>query len=450
MDSIGNVGKKNLISLIIPIFFELLLVTIVGNIDTIMLGYYSDEAVGAIGGITQLLNIQNVIFSFINMATAILTAQFLGAKDYKRVKQVISVSLVLNVLLGLILGGIYLFFWESLLQKINLPGELIGIGKYYFQMVGGLCILQGIILSCGAILKSHGRPTETLIINVGVNILNIIGNAFFIFGWLGMPVLGPTGVGISTVISRGIGCVAAFYMMCKYCNFTFKKKYIKPFPFKIVKNILSIGLPTAGENLAWNVGQLMIVAMVNTMGTTIIASRTYLMLISSFTMTLSIALGQGTAIQVGHLVGAGEIKEVYHKCLKSLKIALIFAFVTTSLVFLFRKPIMSIFTTNPDILKASLKIFPLMILLEMGRVFNIVIINSLHAAGDIKFPMFMGITCVFTVAVLFSYLFGISLGWGLAGIWLANAMDEWIRGLAMYFRWKSKKWQNKSFVIYYI
>ena len=446
LDSIGNVGKKNLISLIIPIFFELLLVTIVGNIDTIMLGYYSDEAVGAIGGITQLLNIQNVIFSFINMATAILTAQFLGAKDYKRVKQVISVSLVLNVLLGLILGGIYLFFWESLLQKINLPGELIGIGKYYFQMVGGLCILQGIILSCGAILKSHGRPTETLIINVGVNILNIIGNAFFIFGWLGMPVLGPTGVGISTVISRGIGCVAAFYMMCKYCNFTFKKKYIKPFPFKIVKNILSIGLPTAGENLAWNVGQLMIVAMVNTMGTTIIASRTYLMLISSFTMTLSIALGQGTAIQVGHLVGAGEIKEVYHKCLKSLKIAFIFAFVTTSLVFLFRKPIMSIFTTNPDILKASLKIFPLMILLEMGRVFNIVIINSLHAAGDIKFPMFMGITCVFSVAVLFSYLFGISLGWGLAGIWLANAMDEWIRGLAMYFRWKSKKWQNKSFV----
>ena len=446
MDSIGNVGKKNLISLIIPIFFELLLVTIVGNIDTIMLCYYSDEAVGAIGGITQLLNIQNVIFSFINMATAILTAQFLGAKDYKRVKQVISVSLVLNVLLGLILGGTYLFFWESLLQKINLPAELIGIGKYYFQMVGGLCILQGIILSCGAILKSHGRPTETLIINVGVNILNIIGNAFFIFGWLGIPVLGPTGVGISTVISRGIGCVAAFYMMCKYCNFTFKKKYIKPFPFKIVKNILSIGFPTAGEHLAWNVGQLMIVAMVNIMGTTIIASRTYLMLISSFTMTLSIALGQGTAIQVGHLVGAGEIKEVYHKCLKSLKIAFIFAFVTTSFVFLFRKPIMSIFTTNPDILKASLKIFPLMILLEMGRVFNIVIINSLHAAGDIKFPMFMGITCVFSVAVLFSYLFGISLGWGLAGIWLANAMDEWIRGLAMYFRWKSKKWQNKSFV----
>ena len=446
MNSIGNVGKKTLLSLTIPIFLELLLVTVVGNIDTIMLGYYSDEAVGAIGGITQLLNIQNVIFSFINMATAILTAQFLGAKDYKRVKQVISVSLVLNILLGLVLGGVYLFFWKGLLQKMNLPEELVGIGKYYFQMVGGLCIFQGIILSCGAILKSHGRATETLIINVGVNILNILGNALFIFGWLGMPVLGPTGVGISTVISRGIGCVVAFYMMCKYCNFTFRKKYIKPFPFKVVKNILSIGFPTAGEHLAWNVGQLMVVAMINTMGTTIITARTYLMLISSFIMTLSIALGQATAIQVGHLVGAGEIKEVYNKCLKSVKIAFIFAFVTTSIVCLLKRPIMNIFTTNPDILKASLKIFPLMIVLEMGRVFNIVIINSLHAAGDIKFPMFIGISFVFTIAVLFSYILGISLRWGLVGIWIANAMDEWIRGLAMYFRWKSKKWLNKSFV----
>ena len=135
MNSIGNVGKKTLISLTIPIFLELLLVTVVGNIDTIMLGYYSDEAVGAIGGITQLLNIQNVIFSFINMATAILTAQFLGAKDYKRVKQVISVSLVLNILLGFVLGGVYLFFWKGLLQKMNLPEELVGIGKYYFLMV---------------------------------------------------------------------------------------------------------------------------------------------------------------------------------------------------------------------------------------------------------------------------------------------------------------------------
>ena len=295
-------------------------------------------------------------------------------------------------------------------------------------------------------MKSHGNPKQMLFVNIGVNLLNIFGNGMFIFGWFGMPVLGATGVGISTVVSRAIGCVVGFLVMSHYCRFKFRRKFLKPFPFHVIKNILSIGIPTAGENLAWNVGQLMIMAMVNTMGTTMIASRTYLMLIASFVMTFSIALGHGTAIQVGQLVGAKEMDEAYEKCLKSLKLSIVLAFFVTVLVWIMKSQIMSIFTKDVEILDISLKVFPLMILLEVGRVFNIVIINSLHAAGDIKFPMFIGIVFIFIVAVPFSYIFGLKFGWGLVGIWIANAADEWFRGIAMFLRWKNKKWQTKSFV----
>lgn len=442
----SKIQVKSLVALTIPIFFELLLITIVGNIDTIMLGHYSDKAVGAVGGISQILNIQNVIFGFVNLATSILCAQFIGAKNKKRVHEVITVSLIVNLILGLILGACYFIFWEFILEKIKLPVELIDIGKNYFKLVGGLCVFQAITLTCGAVMKSHGNPKQMLFVNIGVNLLNIFGNGMFIFGWFGMPILGPTGVGISTVVSRAIGCVVGFLVMSHYCAFKFRKKFLKPFPFHVIKNILSIGIPTAGENLAWNIGQLMIMAMVNTMGTTMIASRTYLMLIANFVMTFSIALGHGTAIQVGQLVGAKETEEAYNKCFKSLKLSIVLAFGVTVVVWLLKNSIMGIFTSNEAILEASLKVFPLMIVLEVGRVFNIVIINSLHAAGDIKFPMFMGIIFIFIVAVPFSYIFGIKLGWGLVGIWIANAADEWCRGIAMLIRWKSKKWTTKSFV----
>lgn len=442
----SNIKVKSLVSLTIPIFFELLLVTVVGNVDTIMLGSYSDQAVGAVGGISQVLNIQNVIFGFINLATSILCAQFIGAKNKRRVHEVITVSLVVNLLLGLFMGGLYFWGWEFILHKIQLPIDLIGIGEMYFRLVGGLCVFQAITLTCGAVMKSHGNPKQMLFVNIGVNLLNIFGNAIFIFGWFGMPILGPTGVGISTVVSRAIGCVVGFLVMSHYCGFRFRRKFLKPFPFHVIKNILSIGIPTAGENLAWNVGQLMIMAMINTMGTTMITSRTYLMLIANFIMTFSIALGHATAIQVGQLVGAKEQDEAYRRCFNSLKLSVVLAIVVTSLVVLLREQIMGLFTTNVDILEASLKVFPLMILLEVGRVFNIVIINSLHAAGDIKFPMFMGIIFIFIVAVPFSYIFGIKLGWGLVGIWIANAADEWCRGIAMLLRWKGKKWKSKSFV----
>lgn len=441
-----KIKTKSLMALTIPIFLELLLVMVVGSIDTLMLGRFSDKAAGAVGGMSQALHIQNTIFAFINLATSILCAQYIGAKNDKKIKEVIAVSLALNLVLGLVLGFIYFFSWSFILQKIKLPMELIELGKIYFKLVGGLCVFQAILLTCGAVMKSHSHTKESLYINLGVNLLNIFGNALFIYGWFGMPVLGATGVGISTVLSRALGAFAAFKIMCKYCNFKFKIEYIKPLPLKTVKNILAIGLPTAGENLAWNIGQLLIMVMINSMGTAIIASRTYLMLIAHFVMTFSLSLGHATAIQIGQLVGAGEVDEVYKKCFKSLNLSIILAFVITFLFYIFRYPVMKIFTENREIIELSVGIFFWMIVLEVGRVFNIVIINALHAAGDIKFPMVMGILFVYLVAVPFSYIFGIKLGWGLVGIWLANAADEWIRGIAMFFRWKSRKWQDKSFV----
>lgn len=442
----SNLKIKSLVSLTIPIFCELMLITVVGNIDTVMLGHYSDLAVGSVGGMSQILNIQNAIFGFINLATSILCAQFIGAQNNKKVKEVISIALLLNLILGLVLGAIYTIGWKQILSLIQLPQHLISIGKFYFLLVGGMCVFQAITLACGAVMKSHGNPKQMLYVNLGVNLLNILGNGMFIFGWLGMPILGPTGVGISTVVSRALGCVVAFIVMCKYCNFKFDVSILKPFPFHVIKNMLSIGIPTAGENLAWNLGQVIILSFVNTMGATMITSRTYLMLIASFIMTFSIALGHATAIQVGQLVGAQETERAYGKCLKSLYLSIILAFTVTSLVVIFKTNIMEFFTKNPDVLKASIKVFPYMILLEVGRVFNIVIINSLHAAGDIKFPMFMGIIFIFIVAVPFSYILGINLGLGLVGIWIANAMDEWSRAIAMYLRWRSKKWKSKSFV----
>ena len=104
-------------------------------------------------------------------------------------------------------------------------------------------------------------------------------------------ILGVLGVGISTVFSRGIGCIAAVIFLKKSCSFRFKIEYLKRFPKDILKKMVVIGVPAAGENFAWNMGQLLIMTMINTMGTDSIVARTYLMLISGFALTFSIALG---------------------------------------------------------------------------------------------------------------------------------------------------------------
>ncbi|MBC2850366.1 MATE family efflux transporter [Cetobacterium sp. 8H] len=438
-------GKnKSLFSITIPIFLELLLVTVVGNVDTIMLGRYSDQAVGAVGGMSQVLLIQNTVLSFICLGTTILMAQFIGAKNEKSTKEVISVSIIMNIFVGLILGLIYFFGWEWILLKIKLPTSLRAMGMNYFRLVGGLCVFQAISLTNGAILKSYGNTKPMLFINVGVNLLNILGNGMFIFGWFGSPILGVTGVGLSTVFSRFLGAIVSLIVMAQFCKF--KLEDLKQFTIEKVKQILSIGIPTAGEHLTWSLTQVIILAMVNTMGTIEITARTYLALISSFIMIFSIALGHGTAIQVGQLVGAGNKEKAYDQCLKSLTLSFTAATVVSIIVYFLRYQIMEMFTTDMDVVNAAVKVFPWLIFIETGRTFNIVVINALHAAGDIKFPMFMGCFVMLGVAAPMSWLLGINFGWALVGVWIANGMDEWIRGFAMLWRWRSKRWLSKSFI----
>ncbi len=436
--------KKSLFSITIPIFLELLLVTVVGNIDTIMLGRFSDKAVGAVGGMSQVLLIQNTILSFICLGTTILMAQFIGAKNHKSTKEVIAVSLIMNLFIGLTLGLLYFVGWEWILVKIKLPLALRDMGMNYFKLVGGLCIFQAIALTNGAILKSYGNTKPMLFVNIGVNLLNILGNGMFIFGWLGAPVLGVTGVGISTVFSRFIGAIVSCMVMSYFCKFKFRD--LKKFTFDKVKQILSIGIPTAGEHLTWSLTQVIILSMVNTMGTVQITARTYLALISSFIMIFSIALGHGTAIQVGQLVGAGDKEKAYEQCMKSLTLSFIAATVISLLVYFFRYGIMEMFTKDAEVIKTAAKVFPWMIYIETGRTFNIVVINALHAAGDIKFPMAMGCIVMLGVAAPLSWVLGIKMEWLLVGVWIANGTDEWIRGFGMLWRWKTKRWMAKGFV----
>lgn len=443
--SLEGAEGKNLLALATPIFFEFLLVNIVGNVDIIMLGKYSTEAVAAVGGVKQLLIIQNVIFGFICIGTTILISQLLGAQEIQEVRGIVGAAILMNLLIAATLGGVYLLGHNYILRWIRLPGPLAEIGRVYFRLVGGLCIFQAMTLTFGAVMKAYGHTKEVFYINLGVHLLNILGNSIFIFGMFGMPILGVSGVGISTVTARGLGCFVAYRSMKRYCNFTFDVEGVRRVLIEKGRKILAIGVPTGGQYLCWSLAQLIILSFVNTMGSHTIEARTYLMLVASFIITFSLGLGQGTALQIGRLIGAGEKELVYRKCLRSTLIAFLIATFLSGVVVTNRLEILSLFKPGMEALNIAYGVFGWFFFLETGRVFNIIIIRSLHAAGDIRFPAVVGIISPLVVAVSLAWILGIALGYGLVGIWAANGIEEWIRGLTMFFRWKSRRWEDKEF-----
>jgi Na+-driven multidrug efflux pump len=182
------------------------------------------------------------------------------------------------------------------------------------------------------------------------------------------------------------------------------------------------------------------------MGTEALTTKVYAQSLMMFLLLFGIAIGQGTQIMIGHQIGARKIEDAYRRCIKSLRLAIIISILTAVPFAIFSDTLFGIFTTNPDIIAVGGTLILLTIILEPGRSFNLVVISSLRAAGDVKFPVYIGILSMWGVSVTVSYILGIHFELGLIGVWIAFILDEWLRGLIMYWRWKSKIWVNKSFI----
>ncbi|WP_264736856.1 MATE family efflux transporter [Cytobacillus firmus] len=441
-----NQKKLTLFALTWPIFIEILLHMLMGNADTLMLSQYSDESVAAVGVSNQILSLVIVMFGFVATGTSILIAQNLGAKNNKTAAEISIVSLGANLVFGIILSILLFASGKPLLRMMDLPEELLNQANAYLVIVGGFSFVQALIMTIGAIIRSYGFTRDVMYITIGMNILNVIGNYLFIFGPFGFPVLGVEGVAISTVVSRLIGFAAAVAVLLRRTEKALPFRLLFRFPKEHIKNLLRIGIPSAGEHLSYNGSQMVITIFIAALGTEALTAKVYAQNIMMFIFLFSVAISQGTQILIGHMVGGKDYEAAYKRCMKSLRLAIMISFGTAVLFSFFSEELMGIFTSNPDIIKVGSVLILLTIFLEPGRSFNLVVINSLRAAGDVKFPVYIGILSMWGVSVTLSYVLGIHFGLGLAGIWIAFIADEWLRGLLMLWRWRSRVWVNKSFV----
>lgn len=181
-------------------------------------------------------------------------------------------------------------------------------------------------------------------------------------------------------------------------------------------------------------------------GTNAITTRVYALNLMMFIFLFSIAIGQGTQILIGIYMGAKRYTETHERALGSIKIALPVSTIMAILLSIFSKQLFSLFTNNQEIITIGSTLIFLTIFFEPGRAINIVIISSLRATGDVLFPLKLGIIFMWGVSVLLSFILGIQFGLGLIGIWIAMACGEWLRGVIVLRRWKSKVWMENSFI----
>lgn len=438
--------RKNLARLAVPIFIETLLIMMLGAVDTVMLSQYSDNSVAAVGVVNQLIMFAFLIFEVINIGTSVLCSQYLGAKMHRNMVQVVGVSLILNLVFGLLVSAVLHYGAAFLLGMMGLRPELMEYGVEYMEIVGAFAFFQAISLTISASLRSANKAVYPMMVTVVVNILNIAGNYSLIFGKFGMPALGVEGAAISTAFARGVSMVILFVILFRKHIPKFPLAYFRPFPFVELKKLLKIGIPSAGENMSYSFSQVVLTYFINMLGNEALTTRTYVVNIVMFVYLFAIAMAQGGAICIGHLVGEEKIRAAYLLGKYVMRISILVSLILSCIWALMGHTLFTWLTDNPEIIRLGTIILFIDVILEVGRAINIYATNALRATGDVNYPFYVGVIVQWSVAVGCGYLFGIHWGWGLVGMWCAFLLDENLRGIIFVRRWNSMKWAKKGFV----
>ncbi|KGR92371.1 multidrug transporter MatE [Ureibacillus massiliensis 4400831 = CIP 108448 = CCUG 49529] len=438
--------KLSLIHLTWPIFLEIFLFMLMGIADTFMLAAVSDDAVSGVGTANQYIHIAILILEVVGNGAAIVVSQYLGSRRLIEATKISALAISLNLVVGLIMSAIFIISSSHLMIMMNLQGDVLAHAQGYLIIIGGGIFLQAIINSLAAIIRVHGQTKQTMYVSLGMNIIHVVGNYILIFGHFGAPELGVQGAAISSVFSRLIAVFIFIWLYYQVLEIKVRWKNFITFPKEYVKKILAIGVPSALEQIMYQVCQVVFLYYITYLGTEALAARQYAVNISMFTYLFAIAIGMGTSIIVGRLVGAGKQEEAYQQLWVSVKVAMIFTLVMVAVVTFFRETLMDVFTDNPEVIQLGASVLLLSVLLETGRTINITIINTLRATGDARFPVKIGFLSMVCMSLPLGYLLVFVLDMGLVGVWLAITADEWCRAIIVFFRWKGRKWERYSLV----
>ncbi len=432
--------KLALLTLAWPIFIEQLLHLSTGFADTVMVSHVSDGAVAALGASNHLIFICIVIFGMVGIGSSVVITHHLGAKDRLGADNIARTAIGASTWLGVIASILVCTLAQPLLDLLQLSPALQHYALPFLRIMGATLFIESMIQGICAVLRAHGFTREPMVVVLGQNILNVAGNSILLFGLLGAPKMGVEGVALSTVFSRIVACAVLWVLLRKRIGIVIHWRDFLQLPRERMQRILHIGVPSAGEPLCWMVAFMTLTAFTARMGDVQLATQTYTMQLVFIMLVSTMAIGSASEIMTGHLIGAGDFEAAQHQLLRNVRVGLVIAMCVAIVVVLLSPWIMSLLSKDPVIVAGAVLLMRVGLLIEPGRVLNIVLISGLRATGDARYPVLIGMCSMWGIMVLGSWLLGTYFGLGLVGVWIAMMADEWLRGILMYRRWKQRKW----------
>ncbi len=439
--------NKTLFWLLLPIIIEQFLNSLMGMVDTMMVSTVGSYAISAVSLVDSINNLVIQIFAAMAAGAVIVCSQYIGSGNKEEssttARQVVLTVFVISFFITIfcILGG------ERLLRLIfgAVEDSVMKSAFIYFMITAVSYPFLALFSAGAAFYRAFGNSKFPMKISILSNVINVTGNALFIyvFKW------GVAGAALATFFSRVFGTVIIYCCLRNPKQTIVIRDYLKIRPdMTLILKIMAIGIPAGIENGMFQFGKIAISSTVSTMGTIAISAQAMTDILENVNGIFSNGVGIGLMTVVGQCIGAHRKEEAKYYVVKLMKVAWIGVIVSCLLVLAITKPVTWLGRMEPaaasmcfGLVTAMTIVKPLLWVGAFGLPYGF------RAAGDVKFSMIVSVTSMWCCRVALSVFLVKTFHFGLWAVWIGIFTDWIVRACIFWARFISGKWMHKDMVI---
>lgn len=399
---------------------------VVGFADNIMVGHYSTPSLAASSFVINIFNIVvlcSLGFSYgLTPLIGILFSQNRNAEIGLTLRAGLIANIIVGVFLSVVMGVLYLF-----LDQMGQPRELMHLIKpYYLIFLASLIPLAvfNTFAQWSYAVKNTSMPMWILL---ACNVINIIGNYMLIYGNWGMPELGLTGAGLSTLLVRILAPLAIMTVFFfKKSNAGFRKGFLdkglkitRALMGKVIATSWPVSLQMGCETAAFSTCAI----FAGWIGTIALAAFQIIVVVGSLGFCIYYSVGTAIAVLVANEAGRTSLAACRRVAFDGYAVMLVFATISTCIFIFLSRPLMGMFTTDGTVLAAAQAlVFPL-VLYQLGDATQVTFANALRGTSHVMPMLWIAFFSYVVVGLSSTWILAFPLGLGNYGIVLSFSVS---------------------------
>ena len=417
------------------------------TVDSVVVGnYVGDNALAAVGSAGPILNLLIVLFVGISVGAGIMVSQYFGARQREELSVTIGNCITLTAIAVLFVMVAASLLARPLLELLNTPDSIIDWCHSYllilFIGVAGMAyynILSGILRGLGDSMSALAYLLVSTVLNIALDLLFVAK--------MGM---GVNGVALATVIAQAVSALLCLLRLTRMTDlFDLRPGYLK-LKKKHSRKVIQLGLPSGITQAILSMAMIVVQSLTNSFGEMFIAANVIVMRVDGFAMMPNFSFGTAMTTYAGQNVGARLYQRVEKGARQGTAIAMGTSAVLTSLILIFGKSLMGIFTKTPELVELSREMMGILAVGYIAMAVTQSLSGVMRGAGDTMTPMWISIATTIVIRVPIAY--------GIAFLTRSEAFPagrqecifisllcSWLIGaLLTFWFYKRGKWKEKA------